>query len=58
MNRQTQSPAKAQEGHDNNTTSNRNTKPAQGESGRREDQDRKSVSRTSGPGFGKGSNAV
>ena len=45
-------------GGDNDGTSNRQTKPAQGEEGMREDESREPGSRIRGPGFGKGSNAV
>jgi hypothetical protein len=45
-------------GRDNDTPSNRNTQPAQGEEGLREDEAREPGSRLDGPGFGKGSNAV
>ena len=46
------------EGRDNGTESNRQTRSAQGEEGRREDESHETGSRIDGPGFGKGSNAV
>ena len=58
MNQETQSPREGTEGRDDESSSNRSNQPAQGESGRREDEARESGSRIGGPGFGKGSNAV
>ena len=49
---------KQPQGRDNDTESNRSTRPAQGEEGVREDEAHESGSRIEGPGFGKGSNAV
>ena len=49
---------KQPQGRDNDSPSNRDTKPAQGEEGQREDESREPGSRLDGPGFGKGSNAV
>ena len=45
-------------GHEGDIPSNRDTVPAQGEEGQREDEAREPGSRIEGPGFGKGSNAV